>query len=879
MGKVNLLNAEHILKIRILFFLLLTVALFQTSCNKNSNSLMNRKYQDMIARYNLFYNGTERLKEARISLNKSHVDDFKVVLAPIPEGNDENKKALTGQMDEIIKKASAIIGERPKSKWVDDAFLLLGKAYYFKADYFAAIESFQYLNNKYRNTPIAYEATLWIIRSYTNLGKEEEAEAIIGLLKNDPLFPKTLLGQFNLYAAEVYIKEKKYFAALPHMLKAVEKASAKTKPRYHYIIGQLQTALENKPEARKHFKLVTKGNPPYELAFNAKVNLARSYNPQNKSEVKAARRYLKSMLKDDKNTQYFDEILFELGYLEQNENNPISALDYLKQSLQNNKVNMGLRTKTYLTAADVYFAMPNYLLAQNYYDSAGMLLNPEYENYEQIKKKQEVLTELIQNLLLVNKEDSLYKLSLLSEKELNSLVDEAIKKEKEAAELRKNDGSKNASNPEVGRNPFNQPQDLNTNVSNSGLWYFYDLNVVGRGQSDFRRKYGERPNVDNWKYKSLASNDAFSESQNQGNETDPNEQNSPEKKTDADVKNTNPDREKYTKNIPFSEAAKRESKDRVAEAVIKIGVIYFEDLKNYSESMTYFGRYAEEFKDKDKQALALYYLFKINRESNENAKAEYYKTELISKHPDSDYAFLVQSKQPQIAAESTANEEITELYNRAYNAFLKKDYTGLLAKLDSNYKRFYGSTLQPKFDLIEAIYYIEKDSVSRGVNMLKGISENYPKTFEAKRAEEMVNAFKRVNSVQAANSEKSGVKYLYSPTAIHYAMFVLPEGKQKLHINQLKAKISDFNKQQFASETFSVESALVGNKSVILVKQFNDAKTCLDYVSVVMSNKSFIESLQLPQLQLFGIDVKNYANVIIHNDLGGFMAFYNDYYL
>ena len=63
------------------------------------------------------------------------------------------------------------------------------------------------------------------------------------------------------------------------------------------------------------------------------------------------------------------------------------------------------------------------------------------------------------------------------------------------------------------------------------------------------------------------------------------------------------------------------------------------------------------------------------------------------------------------------------------------------------------------------------------------------------------------------------------------------------------------------------------------VKQFNDAKTCLNYVSVVMSNKNFIESLQLPQLQIFGIDGKNYANVIIHNDLGGFMAFYNDYYL
>jgi hypothetical protein len=637
--------------------------------------------------------------------------------------------------------------------------------------------------------------------------------------------------------------------------------------------------LSNKAEARKHFKLVTKGNPPYELAFNAKVNLARSYNSQNKSEVKAARRYLKSMLKDDKNTQYFDEILYELGFLEQNEKNPIYALDYLKESLQNNKVNMSLRTKTYLTAADVYFAMPNYLLAQNYYDSAGMLLNPDYENYDQIKKKQEVLTELIQNLLLVDKEDSLYKLSLLSEKEFNSLVDEAIKKEKVASELKKKEDSKNASNPESVRNPFNQPQDLNTNVSNTGLWYFYDPSVVGRGQSEFRRKYGERPNTDNWKYKSLASNDPFSEPQNQSKENNPQDQTNPDKKADTELKNANPERDKYTKNIPFSEVAKKESKDRVAEALIKIGVIYFEDLKDNSESKTYFVRYTEEFKEKDKQALALYYLYKINREANENAKAEYYKTELISKHPDSDYAFLVQSKQPQIATEAAANAEITELYNRAYGAFLKKDYSVLLANLDSNYKRFYGSTLQPKFDLIEAIYYIEKDSVSKGVNILKGISENYPNTLEAKRAEDMVNAFKKVNSVQVANAEKSGVKYVYSPTANHYAMFVLPEGKQKLHINQLKAKISDFNKLQFASETFSVESALVGNKSVVLVKQFNDAKSCLNYVSVVMSNKNFIESLQLPLLQIFGIDGKNYANVIIHNDLGGFMAFYNDYYL
>ncbi len=115
--------------VRIFSFILLTASLL--ACDKNRNTFVNRKYQNMVARFNVYFNGNERLDDAVAGLENSHKDDYKQILDVYPYSTEEARKSLSGKMDEIIKKASKIIADRPLSKWVDDAWLLQGKAVFF----------------------------------------------------------------------------------------------------------------------------------------------------------------------------------------------------------------------------------------------------------------------------------------------------------------------------------------------------------------------------------------------------------------------------------------------------------------------------------------------------------------------------------------------------------------------------------------------------------------------------------------------------------------------------------------------------------------------------------------------------------------------------
>ena len=132
-------------------------------------------YHNTTARYNGYYNATERLKQAQLTLERSNVDDYDKILSVFQFGDEAKSKAVQPDMDEIFKKSGTIIQRHGKSKWVDNCYLLIAKSHFYKRDYYSAIEVLQYINDKYKNTQESYEATIWIMVSKLMLGKNDEA--------------------------------------------------------------------------------------------------------------------------------------------------------------------------------------------------------------------------------------------------------------------------------------------------------------------------------------------------------------------------------------------------------------------------------------------------------------------------------------------------------------------------------------------------------------------------------------------------------------------------------------------------------------------------------------------------------------------------------
>ncbi len=106
-------------------------------------------YHDITAEFNGYFNATEILKETYVSMSEQEPENYNKLLPVYPYVEVENPQAAAPQLDEAIKKVTIVNALHEPSHWVDDCYLLAGKAQYLKQDYEAAEETFEYLVSEF----------------------------------------------------------------------------------------------------------------------------------------------------------------------------------------------------------------------------------------------------------------------------------------------------------------------------------------------------------------------------------------------------------------------------------------------------------------------------------------------------------------------------------------------------------------------------------------------------------------------------------------------------------------------------------------------------------------------------------------------------------
>jgi tetratricopeptide (TPR) repeat protein len=105
----------------------------------------------------------------------------------------------------------------------------------------------------------------------------------------------------------------------------------KEKARLQYILAQLYRETGNINQAADAFMAVTKLNPPYKMAFNARINAAGLYSGLGQSDK--LKKDLNKMLRDEKNLEFRDQIYFALGNIYFKEGNTTQAIDNFAKSV------------------------------------------------------------------------------------------------------------------------------------------------------------------------------------------------------------------------------------------------------------------------------------------------------------------------------------------------------------------------------------------------------------------------------------------------------------------------------------------------------------------------------------------------------------------
>ena len=116
---------------------------------KGEVSTIAKIYHNTTSLYNGYFNADVLMQDAMLTLETQHQDNFTRLLPLYPYSAAANPKAVAENMDKAIEKVSIVATIHEPGQWVDDCYVLLGKAQYLKQDYEAAEKTFEFFVDEF----------------------------------------------------------------------------------------------------------------------------------------------------------------------------------------------------------------------------------------------------------------------------------------------------------------------------------------------------------------------------------------------------------------------------------------------------------------------------------------------------------------------------------------------------------------------------------------------------------------------------------------------------------------------------------------------------------------------------------------------------------
>lgn len=503
-------------------------------------TLGRRAYQNTVSQFNFLFNAEVELNEFILKARNEYVDDYTTLISFY---DYDLSTIAKNSIDSIIYRCNAnIVLHDLRSNWVDDAYLLLARAYLYHKDFDTAGSILQFINYSFddkengmdlpigsnmRNTKgkfsiataennrffenvnVRNESMIWQARNYIEKEELNEGISLLQLLESDALFPKRLYPFLNEQLAYGYYQMEIYDKAAAALEKGIDNApddAAKT--RWYYLIGQLWQKADRWDKAYPWFKKANQNAVNPIVSVYAKISMI-SYDAKNANNAWEELAYsLEKMTKRDKYKPYSDIIYFEMAKLAIQNKANTKANEWLIQSIRKNRTNLKQKQKAFELLGDINYSNNHYSIAKLAYDSLSTVLkiNP---NYETIQARKKWLSTISLNEKIIDAQDTLqyvYQLNPSSQDAYYNLWQRRTKIENESLKdiFLDKITSSNYTIETPTKNNFSSTD------NNSSNFYFDNKSVIVQGKQNFTQKWGQRPNVDGWRRKTSLMNTASS---------------------------------------------------------------------------------------------------------------------------------------------------------------------------------------------------------------------------------------------------------------------------------------------------------------------------------------------------------------------------------
>ena len=630
--------------------------------------------ENLTARYNIVYHGRKIIDDVERENFAAHRDNYQQLLPVLIDPTESNAVANTPLMDSVIGKALDIINRKTKSKYINEAYLLTGKANYLKGNYYNAAEFFSYVANTFADMPEYRQAALvWKARAFMQLGNLKDAGLVLDTVFAGLESEKKSVGLAFATQAQYYLLTHDEGSAVTMLQQALDHVENKPiKLRWHFLLGQLLQQLDRKEEAYAHYSRVVKSNAPYEMSFHADLNRVFLVTAANASADERVH-LLRRMLRDGKNTTFKDQIYYQIGEVFYADSNVSEALVNYEKALRESTDNPYQTALTYLKLADHYFGEADYQTAKLYYDSVGMSLPADFPDAGAIQRKVANLDDLIGQLRIVAHQDSLQYLAGLDEGQRQVELDSIVTRAYAATQVKEEAEQQSSASTRIAqRSPFdNLPGMTTPNADNR--FYFNNPDAMGMGQAEFRRKWGNRELRDNWRFSDMAAAgstpQAIAANPNAGNEEHVALPDTAVVDSAAWVAQL---RESYLLELPDTDEKMAESNRQIHDALLRVGNIYRDDLRDHKEAAATYQALLDRFPDTKEAALLYYNLYRLYTDVD-NQQAAYYREKLLKEFPQSVYSNII--RDPMYLTKLEQQKQVlNQVYEELYTRYTEQQY-------------------------------------------------------------------------------------------------------------------------------------------------------------------------------------------------------------
>ena len=788
-----------------LYFYSLTF-FFLSSCN----SIIKTVYDDTSARYNAYFLANEEIESIE-SDYKNNINKSYDSLINLTYKIDTNSiSGIKDRTEGSIKKLSILIQRQSTSKYVYPSYALIGKSRLLNLDIKESITTLKYVNSKSNNKEANTMALVYLLRAYTENKDYKSAIEVDKFLRDQEMDEAIKIEYYkNSYHLYKILEEEDRLLII---LKELDKLNLKKElaNKVYFAIGQIYYSRNNLTLSKEYFKKCLKNNPNINMGFFAKIFIAKTNDISNESQTL---KEFQKLLRDKKNIEYIDRIYFELAKYYLKNKRYDDAIENFITAISENSNDKEILFNSYLEIAKIFYEEKNdYEKSQKYYDSAITYINRENKFYEPIKERSEVLNNLVKNLNVILKNDSLIELTKLSEEDLNKLINEKINEESKKSKKQ---------NRSISQGSFSsqEPSVIKIN-SADGSWYFDNPMLISSGIAEFQRIWGKRDLVDNWRLISKMSFDS------EIDDIDINEietQVGNEEKLKDDFNSI----DEMKLSLPFEDEDKNVLLKEIEEAYYAIGKIYIQKLNEIKKGVEIYNNFLELFNTSN-YLPEIYYQLYLIEEDNEK-----YKERILTDYPDTEYYKLIINPNYKI-------DEFQELN------FLKKKYNEL-------YKNLIEGNNQIVISMVDSLKnFYDENPFFENLSLLKIIglgnkSGNFSLQFELKKF------------LKKASNESS----------ISYASTLL-KSAEEVHERFIYSGLPKFENNNDNRYYYFIKTNNNKDKiSLVLNELIKKANISVDIYSFNLNNENHFDILTYESLEILKKLEKDFNIILNEEELNG----------